>query len=256
MNKNARRANVLLVPTEPGSETTMYRRFMPALVSLDCVIQQLPEDGSAMKYVEQNRFDLIVVGFPLERPDMPALLKSIRWRKSACRRAAVLLVTDRISKGRAEQFLNRGVNRVIVDDATDWELESSLGLLLKVEPRFSFALTVKLEIPLGGKTERVMAQIDNVSTTGMLVRGQWMVELGAPVRFEFMLPEQRHPVRGLAEVVRSTVREREGIAGFGLHFVRFDGDSGKRLDSWLNGRPDSLQDVVDDVAYDSGAEAG
>jgi hypothetical protein len=206
--------------------------------------------------VERTKYDLIVAGFPIEQPDLPAFLKSVRWKKSACRRSAVLLVTDRISKGRADRFLNRGVNRVILDDATDWELESALAGLLKVEPRFTFSLPVKLDIMIGGKKERVMAQVDNLSTTGMLVRGNWLTEIGAPARFEFMLPELRHPLRGTAEIIRSTVREREGISGFGLHFVSFDGDGRERLDSWLNGRPDALRETVEEADLDRDLEAG
>jgi hypothetical protein len=253
---NTQRPNVLFLPAKPGEETGLYRRLMPALVSLDCQICRVPDDTSAANHVERTRYELIIAGFPIEQPQLPAFLKSVRWRKSACRRTAVLLVTDRISLRRAEQFLNRGVNRVILEEATDWELESTLTELLEVEPRISFTLPVRLDLSVGGRREQVVAQVDNLSSTGMLVRGQWMVELGAPARFEFVLPEEREPLRGTAEIVRSTVREREGISGFGLHFDSFEGEGRERLGRWLRNRPDALREVVEDVDLDSGARAG
>jgi len=250
------RPNVLFLPAKPGEETGLYRRLMPALVSLDCQICRVPADTSAANHVERTRYELIIAGFPIEQPQLPAFLKSVRWRKSACRRTAVLLVTDRISLRRAERFLNRGVNRVILDEATDWELESALTELLEVEPRFSFSLPVRLDLAIGGRREQVVAQVDNLSTTGMLVRGQWMVELGAPARFEFILPEEHDPLRGTAEIVRSTIREREGISGFGLHFDSFEGDGRERLGRWFENRPDALREIVEDAGLGSSTEVG
>ena len=77
--------------------------------------------------------------------------------------------------GLADEYLNRGVNRVVLESATDWEFESVIGSLLAVEPRLSMTLPVKLGLPLAGKTERVVAQVDNLSASGMLVRGRWEV---------------------------------------------------------------------------------
>jgi len=252
----SRRPKVLFLPPTPGEETALYRRLMPALVSLDCQLSQIPDSTSAAQHVEKNRYELIVVGFPIDQPQLPAFLKSVRWRRSACRRSAVMLVTDGVAKRGAEQYLNRGVNKVILADATDWELESALTELLHVEPRFSFSLPVRLELVLAGKRERVVAQVDNLSSTGMLVRGNWMIEVGAPARFEFILPQAPVPLRGTAEVVRSTVREREGISGFGLHFVSFEGDGRDRLQKWLEGRPDTLREIVEDADFGVDAEAG
>jgi hypothetical protein len=252
----SQRPNVLFLPAKPGEETSLYRRLMPALVSLDCQICRVPADTSAANHVERTRYELIIAGFPIEQPELPAFLKSVRWRQSACRRTAVLLITDRISRRRAEQFLNRGVNRVILDEATDGELESALTELLEVEPRVTFSLPVRLDLAIGGRRERVVAQVDNLSSSGMLVRGQWMVELGAPARFELNLPEERDPVRGTAEIARSTVREREGISGFGLHFESFEGDGRERLGRWLERRPEALREIVEDVDLGSNTEAG
>jgi hypothetical protein len=128
------------------------------------------------------------------------------------------------------------VNRVLLNDATDWELESALGDLLHVEPRVRVSLPVKLQLPLAGKVERVVAQSDNLSTSGMLIRGRWEVEVGLPVEFEFTPPGQRAPVRGTAEVVRPTTKEREGLVGFGIQFVRFSDDGRRRLAAFVEQR--------------------
>lgn len=231
-----RRRKVLIVSQDAEGETELYRRLMPCLVRFDCEVQKRPPGMSVFELVEHNTFDLIVVGYPIEQPALPAMLKSIRWRESACRNTPVLLYSTHVARRRAAEYVNRGVSRMVDDDATEWELESAIGSLLEVEARVSLTLPVKLGLPLGGKTERVVAQLDNLSTSGMLIRGRWEVEIGAPLTFECTLPGQTAPIRGTAEVVRPTTREREGLTGFGIQFVRFEGDGAQRLADFISAR--------------------
>jgi hypothetical protein len=227
---------VLIVTQDAEGETELYRRLMPCLVRFECEVQKRPPGVSVFELVERNTFDLVVVGYPIEQPALPALLKSIRWRESACHNTPVLLYSTRVARRRAAEHVNRGVSRMVDDDATEWELESAIGALLEVEARVSLTLPVKLGLPLGGKTERVVAQLDNISTSGMLIRGRWEVEVGAPLTFEVTLPGHTAPICGTAEVVRKTTREREGLAGFGIQFVKFDGDGEQRVADFVTGR--------------------
>ncbi len=232
MAQAVRRA--LIIPAREDGETDLYRRLLPALGNLECEASRLPGGVSPFQEVERTSYDLVILGYPLQRCELPALLKSIRWRESSCRNAAVLVLAERIALSRVKLLVNRGINRVLPDDATDWELESVLRDLLKVEPRLDLSLPVKLELWLAGKTERVVAQCDNLSASGMLIRGRWEVEIGSPATFELTPPGQPSPIRGTAEVVRPTLREREGLVGFGIQFVYFEGDGQQRLASFVN----------------------
>jgi hypothetical protein len=228
--------SVLVLPAESRDKVELYRLLMPSLVRFGCSAHSVPEGTNVSQYLEQNAFDVVVIDFPEDKTKLPALLKSIRWRESASRRAGVLLVTARTARTRAEPYLKRGVSRVVFDDATDWEIEGILGDLLQVERRVDINTTVKLELPLAGKTEHVMAQIINVSTSGMLIRGHWEVEMGAPVTFEFTPPDSPQSLRGTAEVVRPTVREREGLVGFGVRFVSFQNQDRQLLEQYVQNR--------------------
>jgi len=228
--------HVLIITPGAEVEARLYRRLMPVLVRFECEVQRVPDGVSIFEVVERSPFDLVVIGYPIEQPPLPALLKSIRWRESSCRYTPVLLVSDPIALGLADEYLNRGVNRVVLESATEWEFESVIGSLLAVEPRLSMTLPVKLGLPLAGKTERVVAQVDNLSASGMLVRGRWEVEVGAPLTFEFTPPGNTAPVSGTAEIVRTTKREREGLVGFGIQYVRFDGDGELQIERFLADR--------------------
>jgi hypothetical protein len=202
---SARGRTVLIVSQDPERETELYRRLMPCLIRFGCEVQKSSPGVSVFEVVERTTFDLVVIGYPIQQPALPALLKSIRWRESACRNTPVLLFSTRTAKRRASEHVNRGVSRMVDDDATEWELESAIGALLEVEMRVSLTLPVRLGLPLGGK-------------------------------FEFTLPLHTAPISGTAEVVRMTTREREGLIGFGIQFVRFEGDGEQKLARFVAGR--------------------
>lgn len=227
---------VLIIPGAHGGETQLMRLLMPLLVPYGCSVERSTSGYGVTAVVEQARFALVAVGFPIEEPPLSALLKSMRWKESACRTVPLLVVASRDSRAGAEEFLSRGVNRVIGSDATDWEIDSALRSLLEVAPRVRCNALVKLQLPHGRRTEFTMAQVDNLSASGMLIRWHDQVQIGAPMPFEMPLSGDPTPIRGLAEVVRPTTREREGLVGFAARFVRLDGDGADRLRRFLQRR--------------------
>jgi DNA-binding NarL/FixJ family response regulator len=227
---------VLVIPGEQTRETELMRLLMPLLVGFGCSTARSTEGYGVTATLERTQFDLVVAGFPIEEPPLTALLKSMRWKQAACRRTPLLVVSTRDQMPLANEYLGRGVNRVISSDATDWEIDNALRELLAVEPRVRYSTLVKIELPHGRRTEYTMAQLDNLSTTGMLIRGHGEVEVGAPMPFEMPLSGDPTPIRGMAEVVRPTTREREGLVGFAARFVRIDGDGADRLERFVRQR--------------------
>ena len=231
-----RERKVLVIPGERARETDLMRLLMPLLVPYSCSTELSSEGYGVTATLERTRFDLVVVGFPIEEPPLPALLKSMRWKEAACRRTPLLVIASRAERQHADEYLGRGVNRVISREAADWEIDSALRELLAVEPRVRYSTLVKIELPHGRRTEFTMAQLDNLSTSGMLIRGHGEVEVGAPMPFEMPLSGDPTPIRGIAEVVRPTTREREGLVGFAARFVRIDGDGADRLERFVRQR--------------------
>lgn len=72
---------------------------------------------------------------------------------------------------------------------------------------------------------------ENISTTGMLVRTDYPYRVGMQLPFELVSPSPGEPIRGVAEVVRSTQADRERCAGVGARFVSFEGSGRERLES-------------------------
>jgi hypothetical protein len=80
----------------------------------------------------------------------------------------------------------------------------------------------------------VLCQTENLSATGVLVRGP-QLEIGTVFAFELVFKDHPTPLRGRARVVRHT-NPREPVKGFGAHFLSFDGEGRERLAEYLSSR--------------------
>jgi hypothetical protein len=116
-----------------------------------------------------------------------------------------------------------------------------------------------------GAARIVVAELVNLSCSGMFVAGAQRIDVGTIVEFAFQLDEGLVALRGRAEVVRHADREAVGQdpAGMGLRFVALD-DGGRELVARLVdaslGIPEApLQDSrsgavsAGSVAYDHGS---
>ncbi len=227
---------VLVVSGDPVREPELMRLVMPPLVQCGCLTERADDGYGATAILEQIRFALVVVGYPLTEPPLKALIKSMRWKEAACHRTPLLVVAWPEGLWEAEDYLNRGVNRVLRHDTNDRDVKKALDELLAVEPRVRYTTLVKIEVPHAGRVEFKMAQVDNLSASGMLIRGPEHVQSGTPLPFEMPLSGDPTPIRGMAEVVRSTTREREGVTGFAARFVHIEDDGATRLERFLEQR--------------------
>jgi hypothetical protein len=85
---------------------------------------------------------------------------------------------------------------------------------------------------------RAFCQTENLSTTGVLLRGFGHYPLGARIQFEISLPGEKEPIRGEAEVCRTTNFAREKMEGFGAAFTNFHGGDQQRLEQYLSDSDD------------------
>lgn len=116
-------------------------------------------------------------------------------------------------------------------------LLDAIADLLTVAPRRFLRSVVQLDVWVGYGMKRVLSVTENVSVSGMLVRGGKEFEVGSRLFFELLLPSREVPVRGDLTVVRHTDRHREGIEAFGGKVLSYVADGEETLRGFLV-RPD------------------
>lgn len=208
-------------------------KIVPLLENAYFRIDTASEPREALKWMELHTYDVILMGHPLPDVSMEDLLSAARKEASPCRQTPILLIVFPGKDGDAEQYVGRGVNRVLkVNDDPQRFLTTILGLL-HVEPRVRQRFLARLEVNAGKKALPAICQTENISTSGMLVQSKERFPVGTRIRFEFRLPADPVPVQGEGEVVRHTNHQKEEIVGMALKFIFFKGDSRERLKSYL-----------------------
>jgi CheY-like chemotaxis protein len=218
--------SVLVVNVEPE----LFAKLAPLLDRSEFEVDRFPRAVGALELVARVPLDVLLVGYPL--PDLPLqeLLDAVRGESSPCRQSPLLLIAHREEVPAAEHFIGRGANRVVAAEEPPAELQGEISRLLAVAPRSSLRMMVRMVVNIGEGAALEMAQSENLSETGMLVRTGEVYPLGSRLSFEFHLGGGQLPIRGEGRVVRHTLPGREGgVRGVGVRFVSFERDGLLRL---------------------------
>lgn len=190
--------------------------------------------------VESQTFDAIVVHLPLPGVGLGVLLSSIRSKEARCRQSGLVILTPEDNIGAIERLVGRGVNRVLPNTATAAEVLEALEAVTGAARRVSIRLPVQLEVTLPAGDSQAFCQTENVSESGMLLRGFQHYPLGTRFSFQLQVPGTDRSLKGVAEVTRTTDADRENVEGFGARFVEVESSEWLDLEKILGGEADPI----------------
>jgi len=121
----------------------------------------------------------------------------------------------------------------VVADGLEAHLVTAVEDLARPAPRLPVRIPARVQLFADGRPLRLMAQVDNVSTSGMLLRGVTQFPVGTTFGFEMVVPGEAKPIRGTAEIMRVTDPRREDVHGVGVRFVSFEGSDRLRLEMFI-----------------------
>jgi len=196
-------------------------------------VNRLASPARALELLREVPFHLVIVGHPL--PDLTAerFVRALRAGDSASRHAGLLVITASDPRPELLRLVGHGVNRVVAATEPAEVLLREAAELLEVEPRVRTRALVRAEIECGLGTAAFLAQTENVSATGALIRSERRPALGTRLPIRLQLPDDPAPIECTGEVVRHADRDREGVSGFAVRFVDLTPSQRQRLESWV-----------------------
>jgi len=195
-----------------------------------------PWDDNTLDLVQNARFDVVAIGFPGPISAMRRFVGCIRATGSASQRSGIVLLSDAQHLDAALTFVGIGVgiNRAISWDNLEKELRPVVEELAAVEPRIPLRAPTRVVLHLDQRPLRTFCQTENVSASGMLLRGFGHYPPGTVIEFEISIPGQSDPIRGKATIARTTNVRLERLEGVGARFDDFLGGDKARLTDYLN----------------------
>jgi len=188
--------------------------------------------ADAIKHLEKNKFDLLVVDCTDLEPGCAAL-RQMRLHRTHRSAVAIGIVESRddsqeVSESGA-QFL---VERATYETEIPVTLRTAYGLVLQERGRYNrFPLGATVQVRCGEYF--LEAYIENISQGGVCIRGVAR-ELEAPVQLRFSLEETSAPL----ELSGNPVWQRNDRVG--VQFTSMRHSSRQELDEWLAQKFESL----------------
>jgi len=210
-----------------------HRRIADTLHQIRVDLHRVRWDQTTLELVQGTAFDVVIIGFPVSREALTRFLDAARAKGAACRRAGLVLITDTPYSEAAQALLGKGANRVVIADEIEGRLVTAVEELAQPAPRIPTRIPARVQLLADGRPLRLMAQIDNLSTSGMLLRGVTQFPVGTIFGFEMVVPDEAKPIRGTAEIMRATDPRREQMQGVGVRFVSFEGSDRLRLEMFI-----------------------
>jgi hypothetical protein len=216
-----------------GAETPALQRIVPILKRADFEVDHSHHGEDALALIGYARYDLILVRYPVVGFSLEQFVGAVRQKDGANEASGVLLLAEPEYVKDVGGFLGHGVNRIVSLDAPIDRLLDAIADLLAVAPRRTLRAMIQLELWVEHSGVKVLTVTENVSASGMLVRGATRFPVGSRLRFELIIPGEPQPIQGEVEVARHADRLREQLEGFGARVLSFFGDDKQRLEEFL-----------------------
>ncbi len=211
-----------------------FSRAASALNSDEITLHHAPWDDNTLDLVQSTKFDVIIIGFPGPITPLRRFVECVRAPGSACQSSGVILLADPQHIDAAQAFVGVGINRAIPSDNAEELLAASITELASVAPRLALRAPTRVVLKLEQRPLRTFCQTENISESGMLLRGFGHYPPGTTIDFEINIPGQSDPIRGTATIARTTNVALERMEGVGARFQSFTGQDGGRLTEYLN----------------------
>jgi hypothetical protein len=223
-----------VIMTRLGTDT--FERASVAVRDSDIKLHHQPWDDNTLELVQTMRFDAIVIGFPGPSRELRRFTEVVRTPGSASQHSGIVLLAEPGYLAAAEPFvgIGAGINRAIGSDDIDELLEPAIIELTTIAPRIPVCAPTRVVLHLEQRPLRTFCQTDNLSETGMLLRGFGHYPPGTTIDFQINIPGQSEPIRGSATIARTTNVENERFEGVGARFDDFLGADRSRLTDYLS----------------------
>jgi hypothetical protein len=218
------------------TDESSFAKAKDAIRGEDINLQMAPWNDNTLELVQSTPFDAVIIGFPGPITALRRFVQCLRSPGSASQRSGVVLLCEPRHLDAAKTFVGIGVgiNRAI--SATDMaeNLAQAILGLSSVAPRATLRAPTRVVLHLEQRPLRTFCQTENVSETGMLLRGFGHYPPGTTIDFEINIPGQSDPIRGRATIARTTTVSSERMEGVGARFDEFREGDRARLTEYLN----------------------
>jgi hypothetical protein len=210
-----------------GEEPERVERLLPTLRRANLSIVRAEHASETVRLLRHSHFDLLLLVLPALGADR--VLGAVRADDSACRRASVLVIGAHDEIEPDDLPFGRHANRLLPGGCSPLDFQQEVATLLAVPPRAELAEGGRLQLTLASG-EQLELRVENLSTSGMLMRALDPPTVGTVFGFALALGDDADPIRGRARVVRLAAKNAAGEPGAAAQFLAIGGEGPQRIE--------------------------
>lgn len=173
--------------------------------------------AAALILTGNSLYDLLVVEEPLSDLPVDSVLSALQSFESASAGTPALVMANDRDIAEIKERLENHPARVLSKSAARPEIQQAVSELLGVPVRSNSRMMVNVTVKTQSSSALKCFQSENISESGMRLKGAQGMPIGMAVNLEFCLPDEQEPIRGTALVVRHAGNGE--APGVGLRFV-------------------------------------
>lgn len=188
---------------------------------------------AAESLLNSEPIHVIVINYDYKGVDATLLIKHFKSQQGI--HEIPIVVTSVQDRPRDYAVMNKAGMDLFIEQPLPRQffIEKIKGLLdqkTREEDRLEYGGVVSFELDGQGHS----CEIGDLSRTGLLIHTENSFAIKSDIQLSFTLPGYKKPIKVLGKIVREIHKEKEaGRLGYGVSFVKFQGDSGRRLERYL-----------------------
>jgi putative ABC transport system permease protein len=192
-------------------------------------VQVVEDPQNALSLIATFPLELVLVEYPL--PDGSLAEFIAEASKSATGDPKIVVLADESALTDLLEVV--GDRCPVIGCGEPESFRARVAAHLRKWPERQRRLMVRMQVRVGeGGVDR-LAQTENISESGVLIRTKERIPVGSEVDLELNLPEMASPVQLSGKVVRHAEAAGGGMQGMGIAFTRLANEAAERLNQYL-----------------------
>ncbi len=217
-----------------GIDTSAFEALGPVLDRQDFEVERMASLRSSVDLAQLKHFNVVIINARCSVETLALAVAAIRDEKSASKKTSLLVMAEPGAEDAARELIGRGVNRVMSVDDSPEMIAREVTVLLTVALRAAVRVSVNFKASISDGIVDVVAEVINLSVSGMLVETDIPFAPDDKVVVSTDLGGQWGPVSIKAVVVRRAYPARGGIGGIGIRFTDLAVEVKEKINGFLD----------------------
>jgi uncharacterized protein (TIGR02266 family) len=217
-------------------DTAMFRELESVFLARFGTVNTAHCGEAALAAARRERPAVIVTDMHMPGMDGDSLCRQIRADDELRDTPVIIVISGENARDRA-RAVRAGADDIVAKPISRMSLVEAVSRFLRAQRQPGLArVNLQTNVHIRSRDSEDWGRCLNLSCGGLFVAANRVLPIESEVALQFLLPKAPEPLSPAARVVWGRDRSPRGPAGMGLQFLALDGESSRRIESFVHER--------------------